>query len=300
MSSPDPGRVAPGLTDGTDFRRASRAVWDAMAPGWDDRHAFFEETARPVTERMLERLAPAPGAVILELAAGTGVAGFAAAAMVGPGGHVILSDFSEAMVATAERRATELGLENVECRVLDAEQLDLADETVDGVLCRWGYMLMADPAAALAETRRVLRPGGRLSCAVFAEAARNPWAALPSQVLQEGGHMPPASEGAPGILALADGGRLERFLVDAGLPDPAIEDVEFTWRFTDADDYWAYLTTAAGAIVMVLDRLDDETLQDVRREIGARVASFDRGSGIELPAACLVASADAPEAISQG
>src|SRR5262245_26229824 len=108
--------------EAADFRSRSRAVWEAMAPGWDDRHAYFEETARPVTERMLERLAPAPGQVVLELAAGTGVVGFAAAALVGSGGGVIVSDFSEAMVEAAGRRATELGLDNVACRVLDAER----------------------------------------------------------------------------------------------------------------------------------------------------------------------------------
>src|ERR1700719_588630 len=46
-------------------------------------------------------------------------------------------------------------------------------------LGRWGYMLLAAPAASLAETRRVLRPGGRLALAVWDSIERNPWAALP-------------------------------------------------------------------------------------------------------------------------
>ena len=171
--------------EATDFKKASQAVWDAMAPGWDERHAYFEETARPVTERMLEHLKPAAGQTILELAAGTGAVGLTAAKLVGPGGHVILSDFSQAMVDAAAGRAKELGLENVECRRLDAERLDLPDESVDGVLCRWGYMLMADPAAAFAETRRVLRSGGHLSCSVFAKPEQNQWAALPARILRE-------------------------------------------------------------------------------------------------------------------
>jgi ubiquinone/menaquinone biosynthesis C-methylase UbiE len=279
--------------DETDFRRASLAVWDAMAPGWDDRHAYFEETARPVTERMLERLAPTGGQTILDLAAGTGVAGFAAAALVGPGGHVIVSDFAEAMVAAAERHASELGLENVECRVLDAQQLDVSSGAVDGVLCRWGYMLMADPAAALSETRRVLRGNGRLSCAVFGEPERNPWAAVPSRVLEERGYMPPPSQGAPGILALADQGRLRRLVAEAGFSEPVIEEVGFTWRFADADDYWDFLQTAAGAIAMVLGRLDEAALGQVRDEIAVRVASFAHGGRIELPAVSLVVSAPA-------
>lgn len=277
--------------DAIEFRRASHAVWEAMAPGWDNRHTYFEETARPITERMLERLAPVRGETILELAAGTGVAGFAAAAFVGPGGRVIVSDFSEAMVEAAERRAAELGLENVELRVLDAEHLDLPDEAVDGVLCRWGYMLMADPAAALAETRRVLRGGGRLSCAVFAEPEQNPWAALPSRVLQERGHMLPPEAGAPGILALADRDRLRRLFAGARLSDPHIEEVAFTFRFADANDYWEFLTFAAGAIAMVLSRLDQDELGRVREQVSERVASFRSAGGIALPGVSLVASA---------
>src|SRR6266540_6723065 len=252
--------------DATEFRRASRAVWEAMAPGWDDRHAYFEQTARPVTERLLERLAPARGQTILELAAGTGITGFAAAELVGPGGRVIVSDFSEAMVETAKRHAAELGLGNVEFRVLDAEQLDLPDEAVDGVLCRWGYMLMADPAAAFAETRRVLRRGGRLSCAVFAGPEQNPWAALPSRVLQERGHMPPPGAVAPGILALADRDRLRRLFAEAGFSDPQIEEVAFTWYFRDVDDYWEFLNSAAGAIAMVLKRLGHDERERIRGE----------------------------------
>lgn len=277
--------------DATEFRRASHAVWEAMAPGWDDRHAYFEETTRPVTERMLERLAPARGETILELAAGTGIAGFAAAALVGPGGRVIVSDFSEAMVEAAERHAAELRLENVEFRMLDAEQLDLPDEAVDGVLCRWGYMLMADPAAALAETRRVLRGSGRLSCAVFAGPEQNPWAVLPSRVLQERGHMPPPEAGTPGILALADGDRLRRLFAGARFSDPQIEEVAFTFRFADADEYWEFLTYAAGAIAMVLGRLDQDELGRVREQIAERVASFRSAGAIELPGMSLVASA---------
>lgn len=277
--------------DATEFRRASHAVWEAMAPGWDDRHAYFEETARPVTERMLERLAPARGQTVLDLAAGTGVVGFAAAALVGSGGRAIVSDFSEAMVEAAERHAAELGLEHVECRVLDAERLDLPNEAVDGVLCRWGYMLMADPAAALAETRRVLRRGGRLSCAVFSGPEQNPWAALPSRVLQERGHMPRPEAGAPGILALSDPDRLRRLFAGAGFSDPQIEDVAFRWRFADADHYWEFLTGAAGAIAMMLVRLAEDERARVHGEIAERVAPYEGADGIELPAVSPVVSA---------
>ena len=277
--------------DATEFRRRSRAVWEAMAPGWNSRHAYFEETARPVTDLMLERLAPEPGQTILDLAAGTGVAGFAAAGLVGSEGHVIVSDFAEGMVDAAKRHAARLGLTNVKCRVLDAERLDLPDDAVDGVTCRWGYMLMADPVAAFRETRRVLRLGGRLAFAVFTGPGENPWGSLPAGVLVERGHMPPPEAGAPGLFALADQGRLSRLLAEAGFSEARFEEVAFTWRFADPDAFWTFLNEAAGAITIVLDRLDDDERLRVGQEIRERVEAFDGPSGLELRGVSLVASA---------
>jgi ubiquinone/menaquinone biosynthesis C-methylase UbiE len=277
--------------DTADYRRASQAVWEAMAPGWDERHAYFEEIARPVTDRMLELVDPSPGDVILDLAAGTGVVGFSAAALVGPTGRVIVSDFASAMVEVASRRAEELGLDNVECRVLDAERLDLPEGSVDAVICRWGYMLMADVDAALRETRRVLRADGRVACAVFAGPEQNPWAALPSRVLQQRGHMPPPEAGAPGILALADRDRLRRLFTEAGFGDPAIEEIAFGFRFGGIDEYWEFLNSAAGAIAMVLKRLGDDERERIRGEIAEQLGAFGGPGQIALPATSLVVSA---------
>lgn len=276
--------------DPTGFRGASHAIWEAMAAGWDERHIYLEQTARPVTEQMLERLAPTPGQTILDLAAGTGVAGFSAAALVGSSGRVIVSDFAEAMVEAAARRAAKLGLENVECRVLDAERLDIPDSSVDGVLCRWGYMLMPDPGTALKETRRVLRSDGRVACAVFAGPEENPWAALPMQVLQQLGHMPATVPDAPGILALADRDRLTRLFAAADFADPVIDAVPFTWVFTGVDDYWDFLNQAAGAIAMVLQRLPADERERTRAELAKRLGS-PGAEQIELPAVSLVVSA---------
>ena len=78
------------------------------------------------------------------------------------------------MVEAERRLAADAGLANIEHRVLDAERMDLEDASVDGVVCRYGYMLMADPAAALSETRRVLREGGRLAFAVWGRAGSQP------------------------------------------------------------------------------------------------------------------------------
>jgi SAM-dependent methyltransferase len=270
--------------------RANRELWDAMAAGWGERHTYFEETARPVVDVMLERLAPRPGDVVVELAAGTGVVGFAAAPLVGPEGRVVVSDFAPAMVRVAERLASSLALENVRCRVLDAEHLDLPDQSADGVLCRWGYMLMPDAPAALRETRRVLRAGGRLSCAVFGDPAENPWVTLPMRVLHERGHVGPPQAGTPGILALADRDRFGGLLTESGFTAVQFDEVRFSWRFESVDEYWAFLTDAAGAIATVLAALDDRERRAVRDELSTMLAPYGPDE-IGLPALVVVASA---------
>src|SRR5215216_1370850 len=150
------------------------AIAERLAPTWEKRRAEVEEVAAPVREWMLRELSPGEGDTVLELAAGVGDTGFEAAAQVGRSGRLISSDLSPAMLDAARRRGAELGLANVDYRVIDAQRIPLDDDSVDGVLCRFGYMLMPDPAAAFAETRRVLRRAGRVALAVWGSDGAQP------------------------------------------------------------------------------------------------------------------------------
>src|SRR3954462_14975755 len=211
--------------DIAEYRTLTHEIWEKMAAGWDDWNTTVVDASRPVTEQMVAALAPRPGETILELAGGAGGSGVAAAALLQGEGRLIMSDFAEEMVEAQRRRGAELGFDNVEDRVMDAEHMDLDDDSVDGVLCRWGYMLMADPAAALRETRRVLRPGGRLSFSVWGAPEDNPWASLPARLLVERGHMPPPESGAPGIFAMADPQRIVELVTGAGFGSPELVEV---------------------------------------------------------------------------
>jgi SAM-dependent methyltransferase len=270
-----------------DFRQRSKAVWDAMAAGWETKRAYLWGVSRHIGDWLIANLDVHPGQTILELACGTGDTGFAAAPLLGPTGRLILTDFAPRMVQAAQRRGAELGLTNVEYRVMDAERLDLPDGSVDGVICRWGYMLMADPTAALRETRRVLRRGGHLCFSVFASAEHNPWAAIPARVLIEGGHMTPPAPEAPGILALANADRIKRLLADAGFGLPRIEEVPIVWSFESADQYWSLLREVAGALAAVITGLPEDRQDSVRQTLQDRLAPFRRNGGYAIPGVCL-------------
>ena len=254
-----------------------------MAAGWERGRAYIWEVTRAVGEQMVAALDPQPGETLLELAAGTGETGFAAARMVGSEGRLLSTDFSSAMVDAARRRGEELGLENVEYRVLDAERMDLPDAIVDGVLCRYGYMLMGDPAAALGETRRVLKPGGRLSFAVVGSPEGNPWASVPGRVLVELGHSPPPEPGAPGIFAMADEARIRDLVTGAGFEQPQIDEVKVVWSFADGDELWRFVTEVAGGIAMVIRGLPEEEQLRVRSEIERASEPLRSNGGYDMP-----------------
>ena len=275
-----------------DYRSTSYEIWQSMAAGWDRERNWMWDVSRAVSESLLEALAPEPGQTILELAAGTGETGFAAARAVGPTGRVISTDFAPEMVAAARRECERLGLANVECREMDAERMDLDDDSVDGVLCRWGYMLMADPAKALAETRRVLRPGGRLALSVWGTPERNAWATVPAKVLTEHTGAPPPGRDGPGLFALADPERVRSLLRDAGFAEPRLEEVELSWRFDGFDDYWRYIKELAGGIAILLRAMPDADRDAVRVQLEQAVGPFRVDGGrLELPGMALNASA---------
>jgi ubiquinone/menaquinone biosynthesis C-methylase UbiE len=270
-----------------DYRAVSYEVWQEMAAGWDRRRAWMWELTRPVGEWMLSALDPQPGQTILELASGTGETGFGAAAAVGPEGKVISTDFSPKMVDAARGEARKLGLDNVEHRVMDAERMDLEDASVDGVLCRWGYMLMADPAAALAETRRVLREGGKLVLSVWGDPALNPWASVPGRVLMEHTGGPPPDPTAPGIFAMAAPERTRALVEGAGFRPERMETVQLTYRFGDFGEIWDFLNELAGALAVVIAALPEEDRELVRERIEREAESFRSDGGYEIPGAAL-------------
>jgi SAM-dependent methyltransferase len=267
------------------YRETSLQTWDEMAPGWEDRREWILGITGAINEWLADRVDPQPGQTILDVAAGTGDLGFIAAQRVGESGKVLCTDFAIQMVEAARRTGEGLGLSNVEYRVLDAEKMDLDDDRVDGVLCRWGYMLMADPAAALSETRRVLRDGGTLAFAVWQTPDRNPWAALPGVTLVQRGHMPAPEPGAPGIFAMGEAERVAALVTGAGFGEPQLEELTFDWRYS-ADDLWDALTQLAGPLARVINELPEQERQDTRAAIEESLAQYREDGELVVPAAC--------------
>jgi SAM-dependent methyltransferase len=278
--------------DGDEQRRVRLENWAAMAPSWERVREERESVAALVTEWLIRELAPEPGDTVLELAAGQGDVGFEVAAVLGGGGRLISSDFSPAMSEIARRRSAELGLTNVEHRLLDAERIELADGSMDGVLCRWGYMLMPEPATALAETRRVLRSGGRLAFSVWASGARNPWVTIAGHILVAHGHMPPPAPGEPGMFVLGDEELLRQLVENAGFANVRIKDVPVRNPYPSVDEYVRRSSEMGGIFSRAWAAAPSEEREQMKDELREAFAPFAVEGGYELPGVSLCVGAD--------
>jgi len=276
------------------YRLASHEQWDRSAAGWRSRRASLQRIAMPVSRWLIDAIRPQPGQRVLELAAGPGDTGFLAAELLEPGGGLICSDASEAMLGVARERARELGLENVEFRPIDAEAIELPTASVDGVLCRWGYMLLADPGASLRETRRVLTPGGRVALAAWDAPEHNPWTSLANEELQRVSGAPSPQPGRPGMFAFAPTGRIEDLLQDAGFAEIELATVEVVFAHESFDAWWEDRRALARPFDDALRSLDPAQVEALQTALAERLSTYTDPAGrLEIPGRTLVAAASA-------
>src|SRR5687768_3828343 len=240
----------------------------------------------PVSAWLIDALDPQRGQTLLELAAGTGDTGLLAAELVAPTGELITSDFSAEMLATARRRADELGVTNVRFKQIDAEtSIDVPAASIDGVLCRWGFMLMAEPGVALSGARRVLKPGGRLALAAWTAATENPWSARPVAELQERGLIEPPPPGAPGQFTWAAEGVVAEQLEDAGFVEHHVEALAFTIDFASPEDWWDGVSQTSGRVASAIASGPAAKVAEARAAVLEAAAEYERPDGtLRIPA----------------
>lgn len=281
--------------DAEAYRVASHERWERSAAGWGAQRETMRLASAPVTARLVVALRPAPGMTVLELASGPGDTGLAVAEWLRPGGRLIATDGSESMVALARERAAALELEDiVETREMDAERIDLPAASVDGVLCRWGYMLLADPGAALRESRRVLRPGGRIALAAWDRAEANPWSSVTAAELVERGVMERPERDAPGQFAWADRDAIGTRLEDAGFTGVELDTVGFTFAYPDLDAWWDVQLDLSIGVRDAVAAMSPAERDELRDALDARLAPYvDEAGSVRLPASTHVAAADA-------
>lgn len=268
-------------------RRVQRYGWDLAAAQYEP---LWQAQLADAQAKLMACAALAPGETVLDVACGTGLITFEAAALVGPGGEALGVDLSGQMIEVARQQALRRQLSNVRFARMDAEQLDLPDASFDVALCALGLMYVPDPAQAVREMRRVLRPGGRMVIAVWGERARCGWADLFSIVDAE-----VSSEVCPLFFRLGQQDALQRLCLAEQFENVTQHRIRATLAYADADAA-CNAAFVGGPVALAWSRFDEAAKARVCARYLQSIAAFRHEAGFRIPGEFVIAAATVPGA----
>ena len=262
-------------------RRIQRYGWDLAAVDYE---SLWQAQLAEAQDALLALASPAVGERVLDIACGTGLVSIEAARAVSPSGYVLGIDLSERMIDTAEQRARELKLSNCKFSRMDAETLALPDASFDIALCALGLMYMPDPEQALREMHRVLRPGGRVSLAVWGERANCGWSALFPIVSAE-----VASDVCPLFFRLGQHDTLAHSCAAAKFEVVRQGRITTTLIFANANEA-CDAAFVGGPVALAWSRFNDEARTRVRARYLDAIDPWRHGLGYRIPGEFVVAT----------
>jgi ubiquinone/menaquinone biosynthesis C-methylase UbiE len=181
------------------------------------------------------------------------------------------------MVERAQQRAQERMVSSATFARMDAESLALPDASFDVALCALGLMYMPDPAQAVREMRRVLRPGGRMVVAVWGERSLCGWAAVFPIVDLE-----VASEVCPLFFRLGREDTLARLCAEGQCETIAQHRIATTLTYADADEA-CNAAFVGGPVALAWSRFDDDARARVRSRYLDAIDRWRHDRGYRVP-----------------
>jgi SAM-dependent methyltransferase len=264
------------IFDANKYKQTTREQWDTAAEAWHRWGPTLRSWLGPATERMLDLASVKSGCRVLDVAAGAGDQTIQVAARVAPGGNVLATDLSPAILRFAAEEAKRAGHTNVETRAMDGESLELADNTFDAVISRVGLIYFPDQQKALREMKRVLVPGGRVAAIVYATADVNGFFSVPVSIVRRHAKLGPPLAGQPGPFSLGAAGALQNAFEQAGFRDVKTERVAAPLRMKSAAECLRFEQESFGALHQMLSSLDADGRALAWKEVGAALAEFEK------------------------
>jgi SAM-dependent methyltransferase len=264
-----------------------REQWSAAAEAWRAQHEAFTEMSKHVTIALVDAANLAPGQQVLDLAGGTGEPALSVAKRVAPGGSVVCTDLAAPMLEAAEHFAKQDGVDNMTFQIVDMEDIPFEDDRFDRVTCRFGIMFPTDPPKAMSEIRRVLKPGGQATFAVWASAAENP-NFLANSILGRHGLLQPPPPGVPTPFAYAEYGSLSGRLREAGFNGVQEEkrDIEWVWPGT-VEEQIEFMRATLPNVRKALDEAPPTVIEEIKDAMN----QYREGDRLNLGARIYIVSA---------
>jgi len=259
------------------------------ADWWSAGQAARQQIYGAATEMMLDLAGVQAGSRVLDVAAGTGESTLMAARRVGPVGYVLAADVSASMLNVAAEAARKEDLTNVETRVMNAETLALDAESFNAVICRIALMLFPNPAKALTEMRRVVKPEGKVAVIVYSTLEKNPYHGIFYKIVRRLGSIPPPAPGEPWMYALGNPGALEDVFRQVGFLNVSVRSAPIPRRFQSAAGAVANMKKAtAGDLGELMKQLKESDREQAWAEIEEEFRRFEGPNGFEAPGEVLI------------
>ncbi len=269
--------------------------WNEKAgPKWVALQERLDAQLDPFGRAVFDQIGLRPGERVLDIGCGCGATTLEAAARVSPSGAATGADISRPMLERARERAKAGAVANVSFIEADAQVFAFTPGEFDATISRFGVMFFADPAAAFANIRRALKPGGTLCFICWRPMMENPWVLIPLQAAAKHIELPPPPEpGAPGPFAFADAERVRGILNSAGYANVQIDkhDARLSIGGTKNLDKSVESAMDIGPVSSLLMDKDDTIRQKVRDSIREALEPLLTPNGVIMDWAAWIVSA---------
>jgi ubiquinone/menaquinone biosynthesis C-methylase UbiE len=267
------------------------SAWRTSAPFWEKYREIIRQMFAPVSRALVEDGLIRSGHAVLDIATGPGEPALTIAALVGPEGRVFGIDPAPEMVEAARRAADHFGFGNAQFDVASADRLPFPAETFDTVVSRFGVMFFPSPVDAVREMLRVLKPGRRLTLAVWNSAERNPFFYTLQRVIEQYVDTPPPAPDALDAFRFATTGKLRDILAEAGTIAPSERMLQFTIQAPiSVEDFWTLRSEMSEKLRETLAKLSGEQRSEVKREGLEALRGYSTERGVSFPAEVLIVS----------
>lgn len=266
-------------------------LWnDGSGKAWVDLQPILDEVLAPFEHLLVDAGDPGKGGSVVDIGCGAGATTLAMARRVGSSGRCVGLDISEPLVALARKRASAEGAANAEFVAGDAQTYAFEPGRFDAVVSRFGVMFFDDPAAAFANIRRAVKPGGRLAFFAWRSPAENDFMTTAARAAAPFlPPTPPPDPSAPGQFAFADNDKVRRVLEDSGWSSIDIEKADVWCRISD-DDLMTYVTRL-GPVGAALREVDPATSEKILAALPPAFARFRKDGAVRFNAACWLVKA---------
>lgn len=280
--------------DPVKYKNTTHDQWQAAAEAWYRWSPTLNQWLGKATDKMLEMAGVSSGHRVLDIAAGAGEQSITTAKKVGATGYVLATDISPNILEYAKQMAEQAGLNNIETKVMDGENLTLDDETFDAVISRVGLIYFPDQQKALKEMLRVLKPGGKVAAIVYSTPDKNKFFSVPVSIIRNRAKLPPPLPGQPGPFSLGAEGVIEKAFLQAGFVNVKSELVNSPLLLSSAGECVRFEKESFGALHQMMSGLSDSEKIAVWDEIESELKSFEGDNGFVGPCEMLVAVGEKP------